>query len=135
MLLISFKMVTLMTFLMTKLTESRNNSQDYEQQTLSIVVLFALNDIRNSFAVSQTAYLFFLALMRTSHDRKWLIFCSKVSYTQSSTRIDYCHSWGKNVIVLETQSWWTTKHSNWEVNHCDGLGKLGNMPFSSIIKR
>ena len=71
MLLMSFKMVTLIiTFLMTKLTKSCKNSQDYEQQTPSIVIRFVLNDIRNSFAISQAAYLLFLALMRTSHDRK-----------------------------------------------------------------
>ena len=55
-----------MTFLMTKLTESCKNSQDYEQQTPSIVIRFVLNDIRNS----QAAYLLFLALIRTSRDRK-----------------------------------------------------------------
>ena len=70
MLFMSYKMMTSVTFLMTKSIESRQNSQDYEQQTSSIVVLFVLNDIRNSFAVSQTAFLIFLALMRTSHDRK-----------------------------------------------------------------
>ena len=70
MLLMSYKMMTSVTFLMTKSTESRQNSQDYEQQSSSIVVLFILNDIRNSFAVSQTAFLLFLALMRTSHDKK-----------------------------------------------------------------
>ena len=70
MLFMSYKMMTSVTFLMTKSTESRQNSQDYEQQSSSIVVLFILNDIRNSFAVSQTAFLLFLALMRTSHDKK-----------------------------------------------------------------